>query len=282
MYVYSRYGREILANKYAGENVKDLIVNNPVADIYIEIEGLLELFRLDDDSDGIILTENGRYAGFLTTRALLKVIYEKTLSQARDQNPLTKFPGNQTINEYIQACLIDDSADYVFAYFDFDHFKPFNDTYGFRHGDRAILLFADILKEYSIMNRFFVGHIGGDDFIAGVKVYDNDVHHIYETMLAIQKKFREDIASLYSTRDRERACIVSKDRTDTVKKFSLMRVSVALLTMRKGKRDKTIEEIGVILTDLKKQAKLSDGRISLAFLDRGELLASANQLDLIR
>ena len=29
------------------------------------------------------------------------------------------------------------------VYFDFDNFKPFNDRYGFRLGDRAILMFAE-------------------------------------------------------------------------------------------------------------------------------------------
>ena len=34
----------------------------------------------------------------------------------------------------------------AFTYFDFDDFKPFNDHYGFRLGDRVIQLFADILR----------------------------------------------------------------------------------------------------------------------------------------
>ena len=56
------------------------------------------------------------------------------------------------------------------AYFDFDNFKPYNDRYGFRQGDRTILLFSDILKKTSGANKFFAGHIGGDDFFAGFRI----------------------------------------------------------------------------------------------------------------
>jgi len=58
----------------------------------------------------------------------------------------------------------------VLVYFDFDNFKPYNDRYGFRQGDRTILLFSDILKKTSGANKFFAGHIGGDDFFAGFRI----------------------------------------------------------------------------------------------------------------
>lgn len=52
----------------------------------------------------------------------------------------------------------------MMVYFDFDNFKPFNDYYGFRKGDRAITLFADILKSSVGFEECLVGHVGGDDF----------------------------------------------------------------------------------------------------------------------
>ena len=65
---------------------------------------------------------------------------EKNIAIARDQNPLTKLPGNTLITAYISETLNDLENTYVYVYFDFDNFKPFNDSYGFRIGDRAILL----------------------------------------------------------------------------------------------------------------------------------------------
>ena len=62
---------------------------------------------------------------------LLRVIYEKNIAIARDQNPLTRLPGNTLIAEFLENLLEDAAAAYVIAYFDFDDFKPFNDKYGF-------------------------------------------------------------------------------------------------------------------------------------------------------
>ena len=49
-------------------------------------------------------------------------------------------------------------------YFDFNDFKPFNDIYGFRQGDRAILVFSELFtKRYP--KDAFIAHIGGWFFV---------------------------------------------------------------------------------------------------------------------
>ena len=75
-------------------------------------------------------TEN-RYAGVLSTSSLLKIINEKQLKTARDQNPLTSLPGTRSIRDYVQDAIRDRSGTRFFCYCDFDNFKPFNDRYGF-------------------------------------------------------------------------------------------------------------------------------------------------------
>ena len=50
-------------------------------------------------------------------------------------------------------------------YFDIDNFKSYNDVYGFEKGDMVIRSLSYILKE-NIPADQFIGHIGGDDFIA--------------------------------------------------------------------------------------------------------------------
>ncbi|MDZ7641484.1 MAG: GGDEF domain-containing protein [Desulfurivibrio sp.] len=95
---------------------------------------------------GILVTDNGRYQGFLNANALLKLLSDKNLEEARNQNPLTRLPGNFLINRFISDALGDLENEYIYVYFDFDNFKPFNDKYGLRQGDRAILMFADILE----------------------------------------------------------------------------------------------------------------------------------------
>jgi EAL domain-containing protein (putative c-di-GMP-specific phosphodiesterase class I)/GGDEF domain-containing protein len=167
-YVYSRYGRDLLLNRAMGKSIIDFVIKCPISEVNTRIERILESLTIDEHSEGILITENGRYAGFLSARALLKVIHDKNLAIARDQNPLTRLPGNTMINEFIEESLQEQSLALAFVYFDFDNFKPFNDRYGYRQGDRAIMLFADILREASNPSKFFIGHIGGDDFFAEV------------------------------------------------------------------------------------------------------------------
>lgn len=49
---------------------------------------------------------------------------------------MTKLPGNTSIIHRIQD-LIDRREDFALAYIDLDHFKSFNDKYGFSRGTRC-------------------------------------------------------------------------------------------------------------------------------------------------
>ncbi|MCD8476564.1 MAG: diguanylate cyclase [Sulfurospirillum sp.] len=101
--------------------------------------------------------------GYLSSRVLLEMINEKNIVDAKDQNPLTGLSGNRIINEFVSTAM-ESKEKVMMAYFDFDNFKPFNDYYGFRKGDRAITLFADILRSAVGLEECLVGHVGGDDF----------------------------------------------------------------------------------------------------------------------
>ncbi len=104
----------------------------PIADIDSNADMLLVTFASSINSDGIIITENFRYAGFLSATSLLKIIHEKRLQEAQDQNPLTRLPGNGAISRFIAESGRKGTYDRHMCYFDFDNFKPFNDTYGYR------------------------------------------------------------------------------------------------------------------------------------------------------
>ena len=92
-------------------------------------------------------------------------------------NPLTGLPGNNQIKEEIARCL---GIDRVFAvmYFDLDNFKPFNDNFGFEEGDRVLRFLGNLLKD-SITHwdpQGFVGHVGGDDFVAVCKPFEVETY----------------------------------------------------------------------------------------------------------
>ena len=100
---------------------------------------------------------------------MLKILNEKKLALARDQNPLSNLPGNNSIFDYVFQALRDINNVYALIYFDFDNFKAYNDTCGFRQGDRVILLFSELLKSRSLSRDRFIGHVGGDDFFMAIK-----------------------------------------------------------------------------------------------------------------
>lgn len=114
--------------------------------------------------DGFILTEQGRYAGVADTQDLMIQISEMQMRSARYANPLTQLPGNVPVNEHMDR-LIENNAPFVACYVDIDHFKPYNDAYGYRRGDEIIQMLGNILTDVCDERIDFVGHIGGDDFV---------------------------------------------------------------------------------------------------------------------
>ncbi|MBN2810019.1 MAG: GGDEF domain-containing protein [Deltaproteobacteria bacterium] len=266
-YVYSPYGKDILMNRSMGFNLMSFLKKIPVADINNKIEKTLAIFTQNNNVEGVIITEDNRYRGFLSATVLLNALHEKNIAVARDLNPLTKLPGNSLINEFIASGIRKNRCHKVFIYFDFNDFKPFNDKYGFRLGDRAILIFGDILKEYGVMYDLFVGHIGGDDFFAG-KREDTRLDHqgLQAAVSSIITAFAESVVSLYDQDDRERGYYTSVGRDGKTGKFSLLSVSAALLFV--GSRTEIIEDeelpglifdddLGRMIAKLKKEAKSS-------------------------
>ena len=111
-----------------------------------------------------IVCEQGRYIGIVKTIDLLRTITEQQIRSARYANPLTLLPGNVPISETISRLLLQ-QANFWVAYCDINHFKAFNDVYGYSQGDAAITVLADVIKAHCDTTTDFIGHVGGDDFI---------------------------------------------------------------------------------------------------------------------
>lgn len=269
-YLYKPYGKDLLFNKSHTPSIKKFINKCPTVEITVPLEQMLEIYVANPESDGIILTRELKYHGFMTAQSLLNTLNEKNLAYARDMNPLTKLPGNNLINSYLNKAFKEDDFSYIFVYFDFDNFKPFNDRFGFRQGDRAITLFADILKEHMQDNGSFVGHIGGDDFFCAASCSDDT----YDCCLNVVAKIKEIIhiftdtaASFYDEDEVENGKYTAKDRSGTVRDFPLLTVSAAIIRVPEGKRETTSDELSNILASLKKEAKNSKSKT--AYLDLG-------------
>jgi len=261
-YVYSQYGRALLMNQTSGRQLRDFISPCPVADINTKLDTILEIFSSGTKSKGIIITDEMKYMGFLSAQSMLYIINERNVLSARDQSPLTQLPGNNRINEYIATALESDN-EFVVVYFDFNNFKPFNDTYGFRQGDRAIQLFANLMRK-NLDRHYFVGHIGGDDFVFCVDTSEISFEMAYQKVTFLLQRFKADILDLYSKEDKDRGFILAKGRDGILQKFDLLTISAAILVLHKSHRPYTQDDITQVLAAQKKVAKRSSNLISVA------------------
>lgn len=264
-YIYSPYGRDLIHNKAYGKALKDFITHCPVADIHDDTGKILEIFALSENTEGILIVSDQRYVGFLSTTSLLRLINEKNVATARDQNPLTKLPGNNSIHAYIAAAATDPELAVTLVYFDFDNFKPFNDTYGFRQGDRAILLFAELLQKHFVNRAALIGHVGGDDFFLALEGVAPEA--AAEQVSDLCRIFAEDIASFYDSEARAKGYIDATDRDGQPHRYRLMTCSAALLHVPAGKRACTPDTMMDTVARLKKQAKGTKNGMAVQILE---------------
>ncbi|MEA2098877.1 MAG: GGDEF domain-containing protein [Campylobacterota bacterium] len=264
-FLYSPYGMSLLLNNETSKSkLKNLINSCGKVDINSDISTIIELFSNDTKSIGILVTQNSKYYGFLSARAIISIMNEENLILARDQNPLTKLPGNRMIDKYINKS-IDKSNRYLLCYFDLDNFKAFNDVYGFRNGDRIIQLFADIMRKH-LPQKFFKAHIGGDDFFAAIEYRKDDEDIFIQDVSRISDIFSDNAREFYSQEDKKRGYIESKDRDGNKKNFPLLTVSISILILNKHSTKRSPQNINDVLSVQKKVAKDEPKHISISNL----------------
>ncbi|RYD61054.1 MAG: diguanylate cyclase, partial [Sphingomonadales bacterium] len=247
----SEHGRNLLADRGAPPRAIAYAKRCPVADVHATVDAIIESYVAADAACGLILLDAGVYAGYLSNSAVLKLAAERDILVARDQNPLTRLPGNQAIDRYIAARMAS-SEPVSFAIIDFDNFKAFNDRFGFAAGDRALQMFADALRELERRHEVFVGHIGGDDFFVGLPGDADDAHRRIADLCA---KFAGDAASLYPLADRSARGISGQDRFGIARFFPLLRASGGVLTLPAGHGQVPRSTVERRLAELKAKAK---------------------------
>lgn len=251
-FLHSPFGRDLLANPASIFELGQFLHPVPIANIDSNLLQLVETYH-DRLQDGIVVVEGRRYLGYLSSNALVKIINSLRLDEARGSNPLTRLPGNESILDFINQACGNVTMERLFCYFDFDNFKPFNDAYGFRVGDRAILMFRDILAKACSSPSMFCGHVGGDDFFAGA--IGNETEKLAEQLFAIREAFAHRVSSLYSSTDRARGYIEAVGRFGENASFPLMTCSIASLHLSRGVDHVGVEEVTQSLAVLKQKAK---------------------------
>ena len=248
---YSQYGLSLAQNKTYSSTLLKYIKPALSVEVTWGVDKILEMYNQNISSSlGIFITSSDKYKGFINLNSLLTLSYRRNIEIAANQNPLTKLPGNNQIEKYINEAFKESfKTNTCIIYFDFNDFKPFNDNYGFRQGDRAILMFAELLQKRYQKNAF-IAHIGGDDFFVGIK--NSSSNDIIELTSLVQDEFENSARNLYSKEDKERSHIVSKDRFGTIRKFDLLTVSTAIIEINPKSH---IDKLDHILNIVKTQSK---------------------------
>jgi diguanylate cyclase (GGDEF)-like protein len=177
-----------------------------------------------------------------------------TLRRAREMralSPLTGLPGNIRIQEEIRRLVMEDQP-FAILYADLDHFKAFNDHYGFVRGDRAIQLLARLATEvvHEVMGPAgFVGHVGGDDFVV---VVTPEVAE--EAAGRLCQRFDEHAPLLYDRLDAERGHIEVEDRQGNAVRFPILTLSVGVASTGRRQFGHYGEAVEVA-TEMKQVAK---------------------------
>ncbi|HUH67271.1 MAG TPA: GGDEF domain-containing protein [Syntrophales bacterium] len=140
-------------------------------------------------------------------------------------SPLTRLPGNLSITKQIQMRL-DQGEVFALAYADLDNFKPFNDRYGFGRGDELIKMtgriILNIVKDIQPQG-YFVGHIGGDDFVIIMKP-----GLIARAAKTIIEQFDTMVAGFYDPADWDAGYIFAADRKGIWTKLPVTSISIGI------------------------------------------------------
>lgn len=259
-YAYSPYGKDLLINRTYNKPLSAIITKAPIVCVNSSIEDIIENFvqtntASTQDITPVIVVKERKYTGYLDATTLINIVHKHNLVRAANQNPLTKLPGNNPIKDYIQNAIVE-KKQIAFSYFDIDRFKVFNDTFGFRQGDRIILLLSDLLQKNFSEKHYFVGHIGGDDFFVGCDLSGIDFNEVFVKCKKVQDDFNYSSKIFYPKEIVEQGYIQAKDRDGTIKNFELVSVSFAILCINQADSGYITEEkLSKTLAMLKKEAK---------------------------
>ena len=182
--------------------------------------------------------------------ARVRMVLRRT-AQELEANPLTKLPGNISIQHELEERLATQQPLAV-CYCDLDHFKEFNDHYGFERGDLAITKTAQLLLEVVKQRGLptdFIGHIGGDDFV--VITTPERAEAISQ---AILEQFDALAPSLYDEADRQRGSVLHTDRKGQPVTLGFLTISIAVVTNEEH-RLTHLGQIAQIGAELKAYAK---------------------------
>jgi diguanylate cyclase (GGDEF)-like protein len=178
-----------------------------------------------------------------------------TLSMQRikrvlDNNPLTRLPGNTSIQHAVEKAL---GKPMAVCYIDINHFKPYNDVYGFSRGDEVLRMLARVMSNaVKESGGGFAGHIGGDDFVFIVPFARAEA--VCKTIIS---NFSAIAADLFEEQEKTNGYYVGTNRKGQEEKFPLLAIAIAVVPTERSKLNH-YGKVAEMAAELKKLAKKSN------------------------
>lgn len=183
---------------------------------------------------------------YYTIKNIVRLMYTN-----RRVSPLTGLPGNVQIQTEMKKRLLK-KEHFAILYFDLDNFKAYNDLYGFTKGDEIIKFTARVISRNihnSDTENSFVGHIGGDDFVAIVN--NADYEQICKKVI---QEFDEKVLQYFSKEDVQKGYLEVANRRGIMEQFPLITISIGVVDVEVG-RFRNVLEIGEVGAQVKHLAK---------------------------
>lgn len=252
------------------KNIPSIIIINEDA-IDVDIIDLCKKIRTDDDNSITpiivvssnsekehrikILEESVEYYIKKPVNAQYLYYTIKNLSRLltinRRISPLTGLPGNVQIHAELKKRISNREA-FSVLYLDLDNFKAYNDVYGFLKGDEIIKFTADTIMSCvhkEVPDGSFIGHIGGDDFIAILPIL-----HCDKVCESIISNFDSQVVRFFNEEDVEKGYIEVANRKGVIEQFPLTSISIGVVEADKD-RFANMLEIGEVGAQVKHLAK---------------------------
>jgi len=172
-----------------------------------------------------------------------------------DASPLTRLPGNLAIEQVLKEKM-DRGEKFALCYIDLDDFKAFNDKYGYAKGSDLIKMTGEVVyraKDKYAEQQDFVGHIGGDDFV--LITSPEQVEKVCQTII---NEFDRLIPDYYDEDDLSKGFIEGTDRYGVKRRFSIMSISIAVVSDLRRTFTSPIE-IAKVATEIKDYVKSLPG-----------------------
>src|SRR5215468_7961466 len=188
--------------------------------------------------------------------------------QARElgASPTTQLPGADAIQAEIERRLGNNDVSAVACYLDLDNLKAFNDYYGYAKANAVIRQTGDVIRH--VVTRSggsgdFIGHIAGDDF-----VFITGLDHVDDVCRGICERFDHLIRLYYDPSDRTHGYIETKDRFGVQRRFPIMSVSIAGISIARAKSYAALAELAAVgkraAKDIPGSTYVRDGQTMLA------------------